>query len=32
MTAKEIREATQEDEHLSALAKLILHGWPSTKN
>ena len=31
MTAKEIREATLEEEHLSALAMLVLHSWPPTK-
>ena len=31
MIAEEIREATLEDEHLSALADIILHTWPSTK-
>ena len=30
MTAEEIREVTLEDEHVSAFAELILHGWLST--
>ena len=31
MRAGEIRVATMEDEHLSALAEIILHSWPSMK-
>ena len=28
---EEIKEVTLEHKHLSALAELILHSWPSTK-
>ena len=31
MTAKEIRIAMPDDEHIGMLSELILHGWPSTK-
>ena len=31
MTADKIREATLQNEHLSALTELVLHNWSSTK-
>ena len=31
MTADKIRGETLEDECLSVLTELVLHGWPSTK-
>ena len=31
MAVEEISEGTPADEHLSALAELVLPGWPSTE-
>ena len=31
MTAEETREVTLDNEHLNALAELVLCGWSSTK-
>ena len=32
MTAEEIGEAALGDKHLSTLAELVIHSWPSTKD